>query len=222
MGKFALFKVITMSNISVACATSTHASTEVVGRTTLSLGAVVELVVPSTARKGYTQDESIPYLQFARTVKGGLINCFVHTDDESLRGMTILAEVKVMQKSFADGREYLYLDYIPKNSSNEPTHRLITTDAIKYEVVEGWQVFKTPQPLRGMIILMPPDGKLQKAALPAPVSTTRLGNQSTGDSQLDRLITDGWEVESEENGVVNLFKTKKGKRHEMKHLRKKK
>jgi hypothetical protein len=211
-----------MSNIGVACATSTHASTEVVRRTTLFLGAVVELTVPLTARKGCTIDESIPYLQFARTVKGGLINCFVHTDDESLRGMTILAEVRVMKKSFADGREYLHLDYIPKSSANEPTHRLITTHASEYEAVEGWQVFKTPQPLCGMIILMPPDGKLQKAALPAPVSTTRLGDQSTGDSQLDRLITDGWTVESDENGVVNLFKIKKGKPYEMKHLRKKK
>jgi hypothetical protein len=47
-------------------------------------------------------------------------------------------------------------------------------------------------------------------------------NPSTGDSQLDRLLAVGWEIDSQDQTKVNLFKIKSGVRKTMVHCRPKK
>lgn len=39
------------------------------------------------------------------------------------------------------------------------------------------------------------------------------------DSQLDRLLADGWEIESEDDNAVHLTKIKKGKQRRLTHHR---
>lgn len=214
-----------MSSIDVAQeATSARPRVAVVGREMLWTGGIVEMKVPADATEGvYNGDgEEIHYLTFDCGVKGGVVKCFVHTDDPSCCGRKIKAEIMVMSKTLADERTYLYVDLRPVMDTVLLTHRL----AIMPNEPGMWANyelrFETPHPLRGAIILAAPDAKI----VPKTGKTAIVIEQqkqpkvaATGDSQLDRLLDDGWQIDRDDGAAVLLSKEKNDGRRTMTHHR---
>lgn len=150
-----------MSSIEVANrATSTRVA--VVSREPLWSGGIIAISVPIDASHGVYRNEEtgeeINYLKFRRYIKGGVVNCFVHTDDLSYFGRKIVAEITVMRKTLIDERRYLYIDLRPVAEATTITRRLaIMTIELGMQLDDGWIVFETPAPLHGAIILTAPD-----------------------------------------------------------------
>lgn len=146
-----------MSNIGAA---AQAASTGPV-RHTVHVGPLVRIAIPDGATSGSyptgNGDERVPYLQFSRTVPGGLVNMFVAGGDLSLRGKTITAQATVMMKELDDGRTYMYVDFVPAADDTHATHRLLVMPRDQSE----WDpnihtVIETPEPVRGVIVFGPP------------------------------------------------------------------
>lgn len=214
-----------MSSFGAAQAASAYVPVPVIARETLHTGSIVKMKVPIGATEGTypNGDEEVPFLQFSHTVRGGRVNFFVHTSDSALLGKTITASASVLKKTFEDGREYLYVDLVPVTDM-PVTHRL----AVMNDVDGSWDnddhlIFRTPEPLSGVIIFAPPDAKVIPAGeivqMPAPVPARA---SATGDSQLDRLLADGWAIDSEDSLQVILFRMKGDLRKTMIHYRPKK
>jgi hypothetical protein len=218
-----------MSRIDVAAqATSTRAPIAVTNRELLWSGGVIEISVPAdAAERRYTEmEDDVHYLQFSRNIKGGVVNCFVHTNDTSFLGKKITAEIAVMRKTLVDGRTYLYIDLRPVERTTIITHRLaIVANEPGMWSGNDWVMFETPSPLRGAIILSAPDAKIVPNS---PINQTRRvakpprETSASGDPQLDRLLADGWEIASDHGTAVVLSKMKKGERRTMTHHRPKK
>ena len=196
-------------------------------RETLKSGEIIRILVPESAEMGVFKSENleIHYLQFVRPVKGGLVNFFVQTKDDC-RGKNITARVSVMRKTFTDERSFLYIDLFPETTS--VTRRLAVLTE-KPSIESNWEIFKTPEPLRGFIVLAPPDAKI---AVPKKAATTLAPSKVTnveiteaipamlpslplvaiGNSTLTKLIrVDGWTIESVDEKTVLLSKIRDGK-----------
>lgn len=187
-----------MSSFGAAVAASTEQRPSVVSRETLWSGGIVAIRIPASVTPGsYPKDgKDIPFLQFSRCVRGGCVNLFVHTDDMSLRG-PIVAGVSVMKKTLSDGREYLYVDLVPVENDVAVTHFLDIVSRGEREPSPDDPVFETLGHIDGLVILTPPK---------APKPPKPRKPKSTGDSQLDRLLNQGWEIDTETPTVVRLFK----------------
>ena len=214
-----------MSSIEVVSETaSARVSVPVVSREKIWEGAVVELRVPADARKGIYKDEQteVHYLMFDRNVRGGSVHCFLHGNLEC-RGEKITAEVIVMRKTLADGRQYLYLELTIVPRSTKLTHRL----SVLPDGPEPWAgyetQFVTPAPLQGIVILTRPDalvvahGNDAAVHIVAPAVAKVATKNGTGDSQLDRLLGAGWQIERKEGSAVFLTKMRDGKLRRMTH-----
>lgn len=131
--------------------------------------AIISVKVPLNASEGTVPgDATIRYLKFIRGVKNGVINFFVHipTSDKGLTdlyGKQISAKVSVFKKSFADGRSFLYVDL--EVVEEKPTHRLSilasVRDKISIQPDEGYEIFETPAPLVGAIVIVPIKSKIR-------------------------------------------------------------
>lgn len=223
-----------MSSIGVALATSaTQIKVEVVARTLLHEGAIVRIKVPEGVSKGTYENDtvSVPFLRFAINITGGVVNVFVHTNDDTLRGKTIIAKVVVVEKALANGLKYLYVDLLPVDETTPVTHRLSVMPGSNWSGPD-YIIFHTPAPLegRGVVMLTPPKAKLAPGGgnLAASSAPTREPvappptQASTGDNQLNRLLAEGWRIESETPTQVNLYKVVGGKKKTMIHCRPKK
>lgn len=166
--------------------------------------------------------DPLPYLQFPHTVKGGCVNFFVHTDDDSVIGAMITAKAIVMKKVMSSGREYLYIDLEPVPADTEITHRLgiMPVGPGSWDAL-GWPVYRTLQDIEALLIFGPPDAKFVPNGEQRPTATPKAPKPRlvTGDSQLDRLLADGWEIESEDTSTVSLARKKKGELKTMTHHR---
>ena len=158
-----------MANIGVApAATSSpkRAPVPVKKRELLWSGGTVEIKVPVDARYGEFKDgkgNTLPFLKFARSVKGGMINFFVHNHKLECRGRKIKAEVQVWRKEFEDGREFLYIDLRPVLQDTPFTHRLVVmSGAPGTWLSQDGAVFETPWPLQAAIILTAPGKKIEE------------------------------------------------------------
>lgn len=223
-----------MSSFGAAQAASTYVPVPVIDRATLHTGPIVRVKVPVGATDGSYPNGNyeVPFLQFCHNIRGGRVNFFLHTDDSALRGKTITAAASVLKKTLEDGREYLYVDLTPVSDDTPITHRL----AVMNNVNGSWDgdghlIFVTPEPLDGIIIFAPPGAKVvpEGVVVQMPTQQSRPTAEpeapkkpSTGDSQLDRLLADGWEIEWECVSRVNLFKMKGDQRKTMVHYRPKK
>ncbi len=194
---------------------------------------VVQMDIPLESRLGeYNLEGSlIYYLQFAKTVRGGLVNIFVHGDNlNQYRGDTITAAVQIFLKHFVDGREFLYIDLHPLQAPAVVTHRLAIVSS-ELDMVQGdyeeQLVFETPAPLRGAIVVGPPTMKLPSdESKKVPLQLVEKKPVSE-DPQLDRLLADGWEIAPQEVGnedpsKVFLTKMKNGQPKNLVHNRPKK
>lgn len=183
-----------MTSLDVAPATSSPRTTvEVTKRESLWRDGVISIKIPSVCREGAFQD--IHFIEFARFVKGGAVHFYVRSDDPTQHcGKTITAEVEVMCKDLADGRSYLYVDLRP--TTERPTHRLIVEPRLNLSVPQGQTLFQfqTPAPLEGIVVIAKPKSPEQPKKV------------STGDTQLDRLLADGWQIRHEEPSRVHLVK----------------
>jgi|SRR3989344_5032158 len=183
-----------MTSLDVAStATSSSPSSKVppgqiTERKSLWRGGTVSIIVPTECRDGTFGD--IHFIQFARHVVGGLVNFFVHdSNPEQHKGKTIVAEVELVFKKFADGKSFVHVDLRPTNG--KPSH---TLDLIYKHFKSSPEklVFKTPHPLRGAI---------------------EISQILTGDGQLDRLISQGWKVQHEDDTTVYCTKGDRQLRH---------
>ncbi|HYF29473.1 MAG TPA: hypothetical protein VEA36_03875 [Candidatus Paceibacterota bacterium] len=227
-----------MSSIGVAApATSAIVpAVPVVARNVIrDAGDIVSVRIPADARQGCYEGDGlvIPYFRYSPTVPGGCVHCFVHTDDESLRGRSLRAQATIMEKVLADGRRYYYVDLLPVQAEVPPTHRLVITGCA---LVEDGLIFATPAPIYGMIMLTAPSAKLiefprlpgrkpepkAKARKPEPVRKLEAKAAQPKDTQLDRLLSQGWEIKVDWGDRVVLTKLKKGEEVEMTHHRPKK
>jgi len=163
-----------MSSIAAAHeAASPRTAAAVISRTVIHSGPVVKIKVPADATEGsyLGQKKRVPFLQFSRTLPGGVVNLFVHTGALHLRGTTILAKATVMKKVLDDGREFLYVDLAPLPPTAKVTHRL----AFMPDVVGSWHgkdhvTFGTPKPIIGRIIFAPPNAKVAVAEVLKPTA----------------------------------------------------
>lgn len=125
----------------------------VLKRELLWSGGIIEIKIPGVCREGAFED--IRFIQFARFVKGGVVNLFVHDDNPTQHcGKVITASVQVFCKEYADGRTFLYVDLRPM--TKPATHRLTVMDAIPG--VTSWAptatVLLTPAPLQGAVVIV--------------------------------------------------------------------
>lgn len=197
-----------MSGMNVAQATSTEQTERVpvASRETLCSGALVDITVDVDAHLHTCDGGGIErtYLAFARGVKGGHVSCFLHTDDLAYRGQTVLVEAKLMMKTLADGRQYLYLDLFPVEQYDEvPTHRLAVMSKFGMKPLPHWRAFQTPSPLFGTVIFAPADARFGLGITPVSEMTRA---PLSGDLQLDRLLADGWKIQNDEGRTVTLVK----------------
>lgn len=156
-----------MSSVDVAngAASTSKARVAVTARSTIwSNGEVIEIKIPKDATPGVYEHGTtkVSYLMFARPLKGGGLNFFLHTSDHSLRGKTIRAEVVLMEKELEDGRRFFYIDLMPLDDATPATHRLFFANRGDFGTLPGdWPRFDTPTPIQASIILASPgDAKL--------------------------------------------------------------
>lgn len=138
----------------------------VVERKMLWRGGVSKIKIPLEARLMEFRNgaNALKYFEFHRAVPGGIVKCFVHLKneaDKNCRGSRIKAAVAVMSKTLSDDREYLYVDLVPAHELAPVTHRLAVVPA-NSKVEEGWETFPTPSPVRGMVVMAPPDAKIDQ------------------------------------------------------------
>ena len=140
-----------MTNLDVASATSSKRQpVAVLKRELLWKGGIIEIKIPAVCREGTFED--IKFIQFARFVKGGVVNFFVHDDNPAQHcGKTITASVQVFRKEHADGRAFLYVDLRP--ITKPATHRLVVNPQVSIVYPALCVVLKTPSPLHGEIVI---------------------------------------------------------------------
>ncbi len=209
-------------------ATAARQPATVLARDLLKEGFAIEVDVPLEARRGQAEDEgrTIHFLQFGHKVgkEGGgfgYLNFFVHGESpealEKYYGSTIVADAKLMKKSFQDGRAFMNVDLVPNDIA--PTYRIFvlfnnsakSKEAIPYSEVD-WERFDTPIPLIGAVILVPLSAtSLQTSTTTAPVAekSETLPQKPTTDPQLNRLLAAGWKISSEDANEVKLAKGEK-------------
>ena len=153
-----------MTSLGVAPATSSRVPVPVRKRELLWSDGVIEMKVPADARYGEFKNKKegdvLPFLKFARSIKGGMINFFVH-DNLKCHEQKIRAEVQVWRKEHEDGRTFLYVDLLPTKAA--VTHRLVvvsTMPGMQSVWPKGSMLFETPTPLYGAIVLLAPDQKM--------------------------------------------------------------
>lgn len=145
-------------------------------RSRLWFGATVVIKIPRLSREGtYPPVNGAPggkYLQFARPVRGGVVNLFYHHEEpDSFRGELVVAEVEVWQKTVTGGREFIYVDLKP-TSIDKWTHSLAVMPFKKNELVRGddYRMFELPKSggLVGTIVIAPVGNKIMlKNQMPA-------------------------------------------------------
>lgn len=195
-----------MTSLAVAQEATSPKPTNEATRTLLWSGGVVEMKVFDRAKAGYfgEGDDRIDFIQFAVGVPGGLVNMFVHsTEYEKYVGKHVIAEATVHRKEFKDGRAFLYVDLLP--TDKKPTHWLTARPRKEGATHSpGAVVFKTPEPLRGEIVI------------------TELNSNSSNDIQLDRYLADGWTISADHPTCVHLTKGEEEKLRCMVHHKPKK
>lgn len=209
---------------SIGAAPAASSPVAVLERKMLWNGGIITIAVPATAEEGEYPSDAGPnkFVRFAQNVKGGVVNFFVHdTEPTRLCGTRITAEVEVWQKTLADGREFLYVDLDPTSNAMPVMHRLAVMSCKASDIDgSGLTVFKTPEPLQGVVVVAPAESKIWiKAQLTAIEVKKTEPRITTGDSQLDRYLRDGWEIDCEDEKVIRLHKMKGDKRMELIHHR---
>lgn len=192
-----------MSSIDVAAeaTTSTPISSRpaVVSRTVVRENFSIQITVPKNANRGTYPcgDTHVEFMHFVQFITGGAVHFYVHGDDTAQYiGRKIIARVRVMTKTYDTGREMIYVDLFPSRVQDPvATHRLAVMRRSK-----GWlhvpdtEVIDLPMPLQGVIVIALPEAKIT-----VPPDTDV-------DTQLIRLLADGWQITKRDHDQVNLAK----------------
>ena len=114
-------------------------------------GGIIEIKIPAICREGAFEERK--FIQFAKFVKGGVVNFFVHDDNPTQHcGKTITASVQVFRKEHADGRSFLYVDLQP--ITKPATHRLVVEPRLVFDLRNDVLYnMMTSEPLQGTIII---------------------------------------------------------------------
>ena len=187
----------------------THASYN-----TIHEGAIVSIQLPKgvTLRSVTDAEENVlaTYLHWTVNLLGGLVNMHVHSDDMSLANTIIRARVELKIKTTENGRQFLMVDFYPVDKSLAPTHKLVVLrDSFNQQ--EHWEVFPTPG-MRGFAALIEPNEKL----IPPPTKY-RDGKAPRTDTQLERLLSEGWAISKDDGTYVTL--RREGRDTPMTHYR---
>ena len=214
-----------MQNAS-AVANSVRNDNNVESRENLHMNAIIEIKIPDGANEGFYPDgnKNVPFLQFCRSVTGGLVNFFLHSDDLSVRGKVITVSASVHKKTLYDGRSFLYVDLTPVAEGTPVKKRLIVKNkGDGCNVLVSHNSYRTPKPLGGVIIITDAGVKTTNPSKDKEMEKTAEESvPSTGDKHLDRLLSEGWQIESEDDTQVKLTKLKKGEMKTITHQRRKK
>jgi hypothetical protein len=195
----------------------------VVAREAVSATVVVAIKVPKTAvDDSFEADDGmlVPLVRFGQGVNGGYVNFFVHTNRlHDIIGRTITAEMTLMKKVLDDGRLYYYVDLQLRDRSIEATHRVVVMPPNQPMVPVGdYEQYELPTPLQGCVYIMAAGAVLVPRQSPTPPQAL----SATGDTQLDRLLSQGWSIDSEEKHFVILKKGDGENARSIKHYRPKK
>lgn len=169
-------------------------------------GGVAKVLVARDAAAGAFAE--FKYFRFNRGFKGGMVSFFVHSENPEIIGREITVSVQLMQRTLQDGRKYLYVDLKP--TRDVATLRIMVADSQqkrRIKIPEGSLVFDMPAPLAGAVMFLPIDAKIEEA------------ETATVDPQLERLLNEGWEPESQDARTVTLIKMKGGQKKQMIHHR---
>ena len=138
---------------------------------TLRTGAFVAIKLPKSLSEPQPRrdDPDKMIMHYIVSLRGGVVNIYVHSGDYSLAGRTIHAMVEVKIKTI-DGRRFLLVDLHPVDEPVEPTHKLVVLPNT-FDQLEHWEVFPTPG-MNGFAALIRADEKLvppeSKKATAAP------------------------------------------------------
>ena len=114
-------------------------------------GGIIEIKIPAICREGAFEERK--FIQFAKFVKGGVVNFFVHDDNPTQHCCkTITASVEVFRKEHADGRSFIYVDLQP--ITKPVTHRLVVEPRLVFDLRNDTLYhMHTPAPLQGTVII---------------------------------------------------------------------
>lgn len=210
---------------SIATAPAASSSASQIIRTLLWDGATVSMKIPTDAKEGsYPADEDNPpnrFVQFVQNVKGGVVNFFYHGDNPELAcGTRVIANVEIWRKALPDGRQFLYVDLDPPVKPDAAITHRIAVMSCKASDIDGSSltVFETPEPLQGVVVVAPVESKIwTKGQLTAVEVKKPEPRITTGDSQLDRYLRDGWQVDKETITEVHLSKPNGGELKQIVH-----
>ena len=181
-----------------------------IGRTTLHKGAIVEYLVPTKLLKeleiNLADGTALPYLHFPVYYKYGKpVNVHVHGGGLGLAGTKIRARVEIIEKVTPGGQKFVYVDLhlVSDPKVAVDSKLLILPDTVAPQ--DGWQVFTTSD-MQGFVALCGIDSLSVEVI----------------DTQLERLISEGWTVAGEEGNYVHLEMVgKDGELKKLTHFRKK-
>lgn len=213
-----------MSSFGAAQAASTRPQRTIIGREQIADGFVARINLPKNMDPGKYPDgdRQVSYFHFARTVRGGAIHFFLHSDGSGQleQSSAVTAEVKIMRKWYDDGSDMFYIDLFP--TEKPVTHQLsVMTRSEGSWTGTDWPIIETNAPVEGLIIMSPPGAKLlsaQEAAVCVRPANDTV--QSAKDPQLDWLIVrEGWSVVKQLPNKVELSRVRHGKTKTMTYYR---
>jgi len=177
------------------------ATSYVRGRVEICGGYTISIKVPTGAKKqSYSEaGKLVPYLQFAHSAKGGLVNYFLHGDEEALdaaigKPLTVIATI--YEKTLVNGRIYTYVDLELAPEDMVVSRRLVISN-MSPDVAAPGESFRVAH-ANSYISFIPPDAKVNV------VGTAKVGPTQSSDAQLSRLVLDGWVIAGEDNTTVTL------------------
>ncbi len=179
----------------------------VVARTLRRSGAVVSYKLPATLKEGTVPTDGVRtevnFLQFATFIRGKAMNFFVHGGEKSLAGSEVRARVEIWEKQFTDGRCFVHVDLHVVDADTLVTHELFVRDA-GLSPSRDWEIFQTKD-LPIFIALSEYDEAAKMAG---------------SDTQLARLLREGWRIAKFHSDSVDLTRnSKNGTLKSMTHKR---
>ena len=194
---------------------------------TIHEGSIVSIQLPKvvTLRSVTDAEENVlaTYLHWTVNMPGGVVNMHVHSDDMTIANTTIRARVELKIKTTENGRQFLMVDFYPVDKGLAPTHKLVVLPD-SFEQQEHWEVFPTPG-MRGFAALIEPNEKLIPPPTKyrdgkAPISGVQRrapGSAPRTDTQLERLLSEGWAISKDDGTYVTL--RREGRDTPMTHYR---
>jgi len=104
----------------------------------------------------------LPYCPVSGGSKGGCVNRFLHPVKgqrvQTYLGRRVTVRVQIWRRTLPDGRQFLYINYLPIEDA-QPTRELVVLptaelpEHLRRDPKSEILTFPTPEPLRGLIVI---------------------------------------------------------------------